>query len=87
MQLSWTTVVIILIVALIIYWFSKESFTTIDDKARVYVRWFATNPNPVYVNFLRDNPDSNIVEYNKMMALRAQGRMGIDEAIRALRIA
>lgn len=61
----------------------EETFATLNDKANALSLWMRKHggANATYANFIADNPDSNIVEYNKLRALYDSGRINSQSAI------
>ena len=55
----------VLIIA--IYLNSKEDFATKREKASTIFDWFQSHLNPAYVDYKRDIPDSNVVEYQDVL--------------------
>ncbi len=56
-----------------------ESFTTKQNKAQTLYDWFMRNPDPLYATYKRDlNSESNIVEYEDIMALRSSGKLTLE---------
>ena len=65
----------------------REDFANIDSKAAVLANWIAARgQSSRYVDFIRDNPDSNIVEYARLRGLMVDGtinnRARVVEALR-----
>lgn len=74
------TIYIALICAFVILWIyyngipgftQSEDFATLDEKARHLTTWIQMHPTGPYVEFIKANPDSNIVEYTKLRQLLA----------------
>jgi hypothetical protein len=59
----------ILMIALVDHYARPESFANRDDKAKSIYKWFAGRANPTYTSYIRDNKDSNIVEYEDILGL------------------
>lgn len=59
----------ILLIALVDHYAGSENFANRDDKAKSIYKWFAGNTNPTYTSYIRDNKDSNIVEYEDILGL------------------
>ena len=65
----------------------REDFATVEEKANQLSKWFVTHPNGKYVEFVRDNPESNIVEFTKLRNLSFErGNISTKSAVEALRI-
>lgn len=51
---------------------SSESFANVEEKATQLTQWVNQHPRGKYVEFIQDNPESNIVEYTKLRDLSAR---------------
>lgn len=66
---------------------SREDFATVEEKANQFSKWFMTHPNGKYAEFVRDNPESNIVEFTKLRNLSFErDNISTKSAVEALRI-
>lgn len=53
-----------------------EDFANVDSKATVLSNWFAQHGQSArYVDYIRDNPDSNIVEYSRLRDILVDGKI------------
>lgn len=72
------------------WWCGSEDFATVEEKASQLTRWIDNHPTGPYIEFIQANPDSNIVEYNKLRELSATNQLTgphrILTAARALRV-
>jgi len=57
---------IILIVVLYMRYLTGEGFATIKQKTTKLSEWMKVNPRAPYVEYIRANPESNIVEYTML---------------------
>ena len=66
----------------------REDFANIDSKATVLANWIAARgQSSRYVDFIRDNPDSNIVEYARLRGLMVDGTINNHaRVVEALRV-
>lgn len=84
-----TTIILIVFIIIMVYIVARdsilareESFATVGDKARTLSLWMRKNGGAsTYTGFIADNPDSNIVEYNKLRALYDSGRINSHSAV------
>jgi hypothetical protein len=71
------------IIVIILLIKKREAFANVDLKAIKYKSWFAQHPRASYNEFIRENAESNIVEFNKMRKIYM---LPVDSISRALRI-
>lgn len=76
-------VCIVLVIWAVYHSQKTESFKTKQDKANTIYDWFMRNPVSLYAAYKRDlNSESNIVEYEDIMALRNSGKLTLENVKR-----
>jgi hypothetical protein len=55
-----------------------EHFSTQHQKAQAIYNWFMTHPNPQYIRYKRDLPDSDIVEYEDVRGLMNARQLSVE---------
>lgn len=58
--------IVLAIIIVFAYQCREEGFTTIQEKTRALLAWDRAHPNASYAEFIRENPESNQVEYIKL---------------------
>jgi len=70
----------IIIIVVVLWWYGVksplESFQS-KDRAKEMLAWFTSNSSPSYNQYLRDFPDSNIVEYESALGLFRGGNASV----------
>lgn len=59
-------IVVILVLLYLGGFCCTEGFANVEDKARHLSSWLIDNPDAQYIEFIKANPESNIVEYTKL---------------------
>ena len=77
----------VIIVLIYFYCGRREDFANVTAKATQLSQWMNAHPNGSYDEFIRNNPESNIVEYTKLRDITASsGHTTIGSAVEALKI-
>lgn len=85
-QIALICAILVIILIVLACMQREEDFATVEDKATQLSKWMRAHPGAPYVDFIRANPDSNIVEYTKMRTLYTTHRLGSKSAVEALRV-
>jgi len=62
----------------------EEGFATKKDKAKSIYAWFNNNPNPKYTVYKKEVEQSNIVEYEDILALSQNHKLSLDAVEEAI---
>ena len=57
-------IIIIFLLAYIFKDYIRENYVSKDEKADTIYEWFRKNPDPRYVSYKKEVPESDIVEYS-----------------------
>jgi hypothetical protein len=81
------TIVLVVCIAFIVS-YNGEYFANINDKTTVLTNWFSSHGQSArYVDFIHDNPDSNIVEYARLRNMLTDGTINNHAMVaKALRV-
>jgi Flp pilus assembly pilin Flp len=77
-------IALVIVIIIVIRARGSESFTSVGDKVDELTEWMSAHgggSSATYANFIEDNPDSNIVEYTKLRALYADGRVASRQSV------
>ena len=77
-------ILIFLVIIYLLYIWPRESFASNTERGQFLYNWFNTERTPSYEKLQNDDPNSDIVDYNKIYNLFEQKNLTLANAINAL---